>query len=110
MPRVAAELRLTALIDALRREPASATPSKASAAVLVALLPKRKEPNVRPSDSVVATSGSVQTRILLAFSAFAILMLIAVAISTLFPPEPEVGANSPTPRAADATTAVSRKP
>ena len=108
MPRVAAEARLTALIEALRREPASAIPSKASAA-LVALLPKRKAPNVRASDSIVAATGSPRTQILLAFGAFAILMLIAVAVSAHFSPGPEMGASSPAPRAADAATAASHK-
>ncbi len=106
MPRVAAEARLSALIDALRREPASAIPSTASAA-LVALLPKRKAPNVRASDSIVAATGSPQTQIPLAFGAFAILMLIAVAVSALFSPGPEMGASSPAPRAA--ATAASHK-
>ena len=57
MPREAAVVRLTALIDALPNEPASAIPVKTSAADLVALLPKGKSPDVRPSDSAFAATG-----------------------------------------------------
>ena len=52
MPKEAAAVRLSALIDALPPEPASAIPSKTSAADLVALLPKCKTPNVRPSENL----------------------------------------------------------
>jgi hypothetical protein len=84
MPREAAAVRLTALIEALSDEPASANPSKASAAALVALLPKGKGPEVRPSDSMLAATGFRRTQILLALSAFAIMMLIAFTMSALF--------------------------
>ena len=62
MPREAAAERLTALIDALPREPASAIPSQTSAADLVALLPKSKTPNVQSSDKAFAATGLRQRR------------------------------------------------
>ena len=57
MPKEAAAVRLSALIEALPREPASAIPSKTSAADLVALLPKCKTPNVRSSDRHLRRPG-----------------------------------------------------
>ncbi len=108
MPREAAAERLTALIDALPREPASAVPSQTSAA-LVALLPKSKTPNVRSSDKAFAATGLREQQIVMAFGAFAIMMLIVFAISALFSPGPGNGANPLAPRAADATTAPPRK-
>src|SRR5271157_3271525 len=105
MPREAAAVRLNALIDALPQEPASAIPSKTGAADLVALLPKGKTSNVRPPDGLFAATGLRQTQILVAFGAFAIMMLIVFAISALFSPGPGSGANPSAPRAADATTA-----
>ncbi len=110
MPREAAAMRLSALIEALPPEPASAIPSKTSAADLVALLPQGKTPNVRPPDSLFAATGLRQTQILVAFGAFVIIMLIVFAISALFSPGPGSGANPLAPRAADATTALPRKP
>ncbi len=110
MPREAAAVRLTALIDALPDEPASAIPSRTSAADLVALLPKGKTPNVRPPDSPLAETGFGQTQIIVAFGAFAIMMLVVFAISALFSPGPRSGANPLPPRAADAMTALPRKP
>ena len=83
MPRDAAAKRLTALIDALPREPASAVPSQTSAADLVALLPKSKTPNVRSSDEAFAATGLREQQIVMAFGAFAIMMLIVFAISAL---------------------------
>ena len=109
MPREAAAERLTALIDALPREPASAIPSQTSAADLVALLPKSKTPNVRSSDKAFAATGLREQQIVMAFGAFAIMMLIVFAISALFSPGPGTGANPSAPRAADATTAPPRK-
>jgi hypothetical protein len=100
MPREAAAMRMTALIDALPLEPASAIPSKANAADLVALLPKGKTPKVPPSDSPFAATGLQQTQILVAFGAFAIMMLIVVAVSALFSPGPENGVNPLAPLAA----------
>ena len=54
MPREAAAVRLTELIEALPLAPASAIPSSMSAANLVALLPKGKAVDVRSSDSGLA--------------------------------------------------------
>ncbi len=109
MPREAATERLTALIDALPREPASAIPSQTSAADLVALLPKSKTPSVRSSDKAFAATGLREQQIVMALGAFAITMLIVFAISALFSPGPGNGANPLAPRAADATMAPPRK-
>ena len=109
MPREAAAVRLNALIDALPHEPASAIPSKASAADLVALLPKGKTSNVRPPDRIFAATGLRQTQVLVALGGFAITMLIVFAISAVFSPGPGSGANPLAPRAAEATTAPPRK-
>jgi hypothetical protein len=110
MPREAAVVRLNALIDALPHQPASALPSKTSAADLVALLPKGKTSNVRPPDSLFAATGLRQRPMLIALSAFAVMMLLVFAISTFFSPGSGNSANSLAPRAADATTALPRKP
>ncbi len=109
MPREAAAVRLTALIEALSDEPASAIPSKASAAALIALLPKRKSPEVRPSDRALAVTGFRQTQILLALSAFAIMMLIVFTMSALFSAEPRTGAKPPAARGDDAATVLPRR-
>jgi len=109
MPREAAAERLTALIDALPREPASAIPSQTSAADLVALLPKGKIPSIRRSDGLFAATGLRQAQILVALCAFATMMLIVFAISALFSPGPGAGANPSAPRAADVATASPRK-
>jgi hypothetical protein len=110
MPREAAAMRLSALIDALPPEPASAVPSMTSAADLVALLPKGKTTNVRSSDNAFAATGLREQQIVVAFGAFAIMMLIVFAISALFSPGPGNGANPLTPRAGDATTVLPPKP
>ncbi len=110
MPREAAAERLTALIDALPRDPSSAIPSQTSAADLVALLPKSKTPGVQSSDKAFGATGLREQQIVMAFGAFAITVLIVFAISALFSPGPGNGANPSAPRAADATTAPPRKP
>jgi hypothetical protein len=110
MPREPAAERLTALIDALPCEPASAIPLQTSAADLVALLPKGQTPNVRSSDDAFALTGLRRQQIVMAFGAFVIMMLIVFAISALFSPGPGTGADLSAPRAADNTTmAPSRK-
>ncbi len=110
MPREAAAERLTALIDALPRDPSSAIPSQTSAADLVALLPKSKTPGVQSSDKAFGATGLREQQIVMAFGAFAITVLIVFAISALFSPGPGNGANPSAPRAADATTSPPRKP
>jgi len=110
MPREAAAERLTALIDALPREPASASPSQTCAADLVALLPNGKTANVRSSDDAIAATGLRQAQILMALCAFATMMLIVFAISALFSPGPGTGANPSAPRAADATITAPPRP
>jgi hypothetical protein len=109
MPREAATARLTELIDALPRSATDAIPSRTSAADLVALLPKRKAPNVRPSDSVFAATGLRETRVFIALSAFAVMMLIVYAISGHYLLWPGNSANPPSPRADDASTAMPRR-
>ena len=106
MPREAAAVRLTELIEALPLAPASAIPSRMSAASLVALLPKGKAADVRSSDSPFAATGLRETRVLMALGAFAIMMLVLFTMSALFSPGPRSGGNPLAPRAADATTVV----
>jgi len=108
MPREAAAVRLTELIEALPLAPASAIPSRMSAANLVALLPKGKAVDARSSDSLFAATGSRETRVLMALSGFAIVMLVLFTMSALFSPGPRSGAAAP--RAADAAAALPRKP
>ena len=83
MPREAAAERLFALIDALPQDPASAIPSQTSAADLVALLPKGKTPNGQASGKSFLVTGLRQQQIVLAFCAFAMMMLTVFAISRL---------------------------
>ena len=110
MPREAATARLTELIDALPRSPTDAIPSRTSAADLVALLPKGKTPNVRPSNSMPVATGLRHTQILAALSAFAIIMLIVFMMSALFSGEPEAGATKPSAaRGDDAATVMPRR-
>ena len=109
MPKEAAAERLTALIDALPREPASALPSQMSAVELVALLPKGKTPDVRPSDSASGTTNLQQTQMLIGLTALILMMLIFFAISAHFSPGPEIGANPLAARATDATMTAPTK-
>ncbi len=106
MPREVAALRLTALIEALPNVPASAIPSRMSAADLVALLPKRKAADVRPSDSAFTATGLRETRVLMALSGFAIVMLVLFTMSTLFSGWPGTGAISSATRGHDEATVV----
>ena len=107
MPRAAAVLRLTALIEELPDEPAGVIPAKTSPADLVALLPRANNFNVGSSDSVLASTGG-QTQILMALSAFAIMILIVFAISALLSPAPGARPNPLAPRVNDATTVTPR--
>src|SRR5271165_3063299 len=88
MPRDAATARLSKLIEALPRAPASAISPKTSAADLVALLPKLKALDVRSSGAAFAAPGARETRLLFVLSAFAVMMLIVCAMSAHFSPEP----------------------
>ena len=106
MPREAAAVRLTELIEALPLAPASAIPSRMSAADLVALLPRGKTPNVRPSNSIFVATGLRQTQVLAALSAFAIMMLVLFTMSALFSDGPGTGAKSSAARGHDAATVV----
>ena len=93
MPREAAAARLTLLIDALPREPASAMLSQASGADLVALLPKAKTSTVGSPDSQFAATGLWDRQIVMALCAIAIIVLIVFAVLAFFPPRPGSGAN-----------------
>jgi hypothetical protein len=108
MPRAAAVLRLTALIEELPDERAGVIPAKTSAADLVALLPRANNFNVGSSDGVLASTGLWKTQILMALSAFAIMILIVFAISALLSPAPGAGPNPLAPRVNDATTVMPR--
>ena len=105
MPREAAAVRLTALIEALPHAPASAIPSM-SAADLVALLPRGKAVDVRSSESASAPTGLRETRVLMALSGFAIMMLVLFTMSALFSDGPGTGAKSSAARGHEAATVV----
>ena|SRR5579863_10450245 len=94
MPREAAAMRLTELIEALPLARASAVPPRMSAASLVALLPKGKAVDVRSSDSPFAATGLRETRLLMALGGFAIMMLVLFMMSALFSGGPGTGAKS----------------
>jgi hypothetical protein len=108
MPREAAVVRLTALIDALPNEGTIGIPTT-MAADLVALLPRSNSLNVRSSVSLFAPAGQRQTQILMALSALAIMTLIVFAISAVIPVGPGIGENPLPPRANDATTVMPRR-
>jgi hypothetical protein len=105
MPREAAVVRLTALIDALPNEGTIGIPTTI-AADLVALLPRGNSLKVRSS---FAPAGPRQTQILMVLSAFAIMTLIVFAISAAIPVGPGIGENPLPPRAYDATTVMPRR-
>jgi hypothetical protein len=108
MPREAAVVRLTALIDALPNE-GTVGISTTIAADLVALLPRDNSVNVRSSVSLFAPAGPPQTQILMALSVLAIMTLIVFAISAVIPVGPGIGENPLPPRANDATTVMPRR-
>jgi hypothetical protein len=108
MPREAAVVRLTALIDALPNEGTIDIPTTI-AADLVALLPRGNSLNVRSSVGLFAPAGRWQARILMALSAFAVMILIVFAISAAIPVGPGIGENPSPPRANDATTVMPRR-
>jgi hypothetical protein len=83
MPREAALVRLTALIHALPNERAIDI-SATIAADLVALLLLGKAPKTRSSDTLFAPIDVRQRQILIALSAFAIMVLIVFVISAVF--------------------------
>jgi hypothetical protein len=107
MPRDAAAARLTELIDALPGATADAIPSR-MIADLVALLPKGRTLDVRPSDSGQA-AGLRGSQVLIALSALAVMMLIVCAISAILSPGPANGANPPPPRGDDASMFMPRR-
>ncbi len=106
MPREAAAVRLTELIEALPHAPASAILSRMSAADLVALLPKGKAVEVRSLDGAIAATGLLETRVLMALGGFAIMMLVLFTTSALFSDGPGTGATSSAARGHDAATVV----
>jgi hypothetical protein len=109
MPREAAAMRLTELIEALPLAAASAIPSRMSAANLVALLPKGKALDVRSLDSAFAAGGCRETQVLMALSAFAVMTLIICAILGHFSLGPGNDANPPPPRGDDGSTIMPRR-
>ena len=109
MPREAAVVRLTALIDALPKEGTFGIPTTI-AADLVALLPRGNSLNVRSSVRLFAPAGPGQTQILMVLSALTIMTVIVFAISAVIPVKPGIGENPPPPRAYDdATTIMPRR-
>ena len=98
MPREAAVVRLTALIDALPKEGTFGIPTTI-AADLVALLPRGNTLNVRSSVRLFAPAGPRQTQILMVLSALAIMTVIVFAISAVIPVGPGIGENPLPPRA-----------
>ena len=108
MPSDAAAARLTELIEALPRAPADAIPSR-MIADLVALLPKGKALDVRSLDSAFAARGLRETRVFIALSAFAVMILIVYAISGHYSLSPGNGANPPATRGDDASTIMPRR-
>jgi hypothetical protein len=108
MPREAAVVLLTALIDALPNEGTIDIPTKI-AADLVALLPRGNSLNVRSSVRLFAPAGPQQTQILMVLSAFAIMTLIVFAISAADPGGPGIGENPLPPRANDTTMVMPRR-
>jgi hypothetical protein len=108
MPREAAVVRLTALIDALPNEGIIGI-STTIAADLLALLPRDNSVNVRSSVSLFARASPRKTQILMALSALAIMTLIVFAISAVIPLGPGIGENPLPPRANDATTVMPRR-
>jgi hypothetical protein len=106
----AAAGRLTALIDALPYEPASAVPTKTIAADLVALLPNSKKLNVSSPDNVLAVLGARQAQMRVALCALIALIVIVLAVSGSHSPRSGVSAEPSAPVAADATTATPRGP
>jgi hypothetical protein len=98
MPREAAVVRLTALIDAPPNGGTIGIPTTI-AADLVAPLPRGNRLNVRSSVSVFAPAGRRQARTLMALSALAIMTLIVFAMSAAIPGVPGIGENPLPPRA-----------
>jgi hypothetical protein len=108
MPRNAAVVRLKALIDALPREPATDISAGTIATDLLALLPRDKL-NVRSPDRVFATVRPGQTQIVMALSAFVIMLFIAFLLSAILSAGPGYGANPGEPRSENASTNMPRR-
>jgi hypothetical protein len=70
-------------------------------------LPRNEKLNVRSPDNVFAADGSRETQILMALSAFMIMLLIL--LSALVSPAPGNGANPRRPRGDDASTGMPRQ-
>jgi hypothetical protein len=108
MPRNAAVVRLNALIDALPSEPPIDIPARTIGADLVALLPRHDKLNVRSPDDVFAAVGSRRRQILMALSAFVIMLIVVFVLSAALSPWLGNGANLP-PRGDDASTGMPRR-
>jgi hypothetical protein len=108
MPRDAAAARLTELIEALPGATADAIPSR-MIADMVALLPTGRTLDVRSSDGGLAMAGWRGSPVLIALSAFAVMMLIVHAISAILSPGLGNGANPPPPHGDHASTDMPRQ-
>ena len=98
MPREAAVVRLTALIDALPNEGTVGIPTTI-AAVISSRCCRGDSLDVRSSVRLFAPAGPRQTQILMVLSALAIMTLIVFAISVADPVGPGIGENPLSPRA-----------
>jgi len=108
MPRDAAAARLTELIEALPGATADAIPSR-MIADMIALLPTGRTLDVRSSDGGLAMAGCAGSPVLIALSAFAVMMLIVYAISAILSPGLGNGANPPPPHGDHASTDMPRQ-
>ena len=108
MPREAAAMRLSALIDTLPPEPRRRS-IKDERRRSVRAVAEGQVSNAHPSENMFAATRLRQTQMLVAFGAFAIMMLIVFAMSALFSPGPGVGANPSANRVADAAMTPPRK-
>jgi hypothetical protein len=107
MPRNAAVVRLNTLIDALPGEPAIETSDGTIAADLVALLPRDEKLNARFNAFEAARLRPVH--ILVALSAFLIILVAFFLLSSVPSPGSENQANQPAPRGEDASTGTPRR-
>jgi|ERR1700678_814663 hypothetical protein len=109
MPRSAAVVRLNTLIDALPSEPAIDVHAGTIAADLVALLPRDEKLNVRSPYNAFAAARSGHTQILMALSAFVIVLFTVFLLSAVLSPGPGNRTPQPAPRGEAASTGTPRR-
>jgi hypothetical protein len=109
MPKATAAVRLTALIAALPDEQTKDIPAKSIAADLVALLPQTAGFSVGSSDGVFAAVGPQRAQIRFALGALAILVMIALALSSSLSSMPGNGAKPSAAPVGDTTIASPRE-